>query len=405
MPTLYQHEVVRKAGKFSKPEIKKLGFLSHDENQESKTILKWCELGKASYQKMIDAMQKYLKSDQAITSLSQFPKDIRPCVQYALENKEDFSLNKFLGKTNFRNLKNEIKVLDDGCVDPKSSISNLMQRCANTALAIHRTGNFINKNFDEKEAFKALNLLKDSFIAGKKELDFNGAKYLDRPFILNVPCIMALDPCSGLKPLPRTVQENPNDGEQDCPCKEIEAKERDCNCDKTQTDPCECKCDDTCHDQNPCCAKIETFVAELFVVKDDVACYKPGDISYIENVMMGETKIRKHRHLQREETYSETEEENNTYNERDTQTDERFSLHKEIDKVVKKDLSIDAGFKASASGTIGILKATMSSSLDVSYKQSRKDARKIVQDQSKNVIQKALEKVEKKARTLTTKRM
>ena len=61
----------------------------------------------------------------------------------------------------------------------------------------------------------------------------------------------------------------------------------------------------------------------MFVVEDEVSCYSPGEIAAIENVMMGEKRVKKHRHLQREETYTETEEEKNTYNERNNQIDER----------------------------------------------------------------------------------
>ena len=236
-------------------------------------------------------------------------------------------------------------------------------------------------------------------------MNINVRKYFERPFILNVPCIMELNPCSGKQPIEIVTNENPNNDGKDCPCNELREKENDCNCEESSTDPCECKCDDTCHDQNPCCAKIETFVSELFVVKDEVACYKPGEISLIENVMMGETRVKKHRHLQREETYSEREEENNIYNERDTQIDERFSLHKEVDNVVETDLSVDAGANYSSRAGNKKTYKSFSASLDVSFNQSKKDASKIVQDESKNVITRAIEKVEKKVRTLSSRKM
>ena len=373
MPVLYQHEVVRKPGYLTKPEIQKLAFLSHDENRETKNVQKWCKLGKTNYQKMIDAMNIFLESEEAITSLNQFPKDIQPCLEYTINNPDTFNTKAFLEKTNFRNLKNEIKVQEDGSVDPKSSIAELMDRCADTAMAIHKTKNFRNRKFDEKLAFRALNLLKDSFHIGKEKFTaVNGREYIRRPFVLNVPCIMEINPCTGLKPVDIENEiQDPNNSDKECPCNDLKAKENACNCEETKADPCECECDDTCHTQNPCCAKIETFVAELFVVEEEVSCYKPGEIANIENVMMGEKRIKKHRHLQREETYNETEEENNTYNERDTQIDERFSLHKEIDNVVDTDLSVDAG--ASYSSRTGTKKnyKTFDASLDVSYNQSK----------------------------------
>lgn len=407
MPVLYHHEVIYKPGYFTKPEIQKLAFLSHDENRETENIKKWCKLGKENYQKMLDAMNIYLKSEEAINSLIQFPKDIQPCLEYTINNPDTFNTKAFLEKTNFRNLKNEIKVQEDGRVDLNSSIAELMDRCADTALAIHKTKNFKNRKFDEKLAFRALNLLKDSFQIGKEKFaNVNGREYIRRPFVLNVPCIMEINPCTGL--ISDNIEDeiqDPNSSDKECPCNELKAKENACNCEETKTDHCECECDDTCHTQNPCCAKIETFVAELFVVEDEVSCYKPGEIADIENVMMGEKRVKKHRHLQREETYTETEEENNTYNERNNQIDERSFLSSAIDNVIESDLSVDAG--ASYSSRTGTKKnyKTFYASLDVSYNQSKKNAKKTVQDHTKNVLTRAIEKVEKKSRTLTSRRM
>lgn len=407
MPVLYHHEVIYKPGYFTKPEIQKLAFLSHAENRETENIKKWCKLGKENYQKMLDAMNIYLKSEEAINSLIQFPKDIQPCLEYTINNPDTFNTKAFLEKTNFRNLKNEIKVQEDGRVDLNSSIAELMDRCADTALAIHKTKNFKNRKFDEKLAFRALNLLKDSFQIGKEKFaNVNGREYIRRPFVLNVPCIMKINPCTGL--LSDNIEDeiqDPISSDKECPCNELKAKENACNCEETKTDPCECECDDTCHTQNPCCAKIETFVAELFVVEDEVSCYKPGEIADIENVMMGEKRVKKHRHLQREETYTETEEENNTYNERNNQIDERSFLSSAIDNVIESDLSVDAG--ASYSSRTGTKKnyKTFDASLDVSYNQSKKNAKKTVQDHTKNVLTRAIEKVEKKSRTLTSRRM
>lgn len=405
MPILYQHEIVRKPGYFSGSEIEHLSFLSHNATRESRNVKEWCKIGKSSYQKMIDAMNSFLNSDKAITSLKQFPIAIQSSLKYALENKETFSTKSFLENTNFNSLKKEIKILDDGSIDPNSTIASLIERSADTALAIHKTKNFINKSFDEKFVFKVLNLLVDAARLGKDRFTLiNGMEYLDRPFIINVPCLNDIDPCKGSESMVRVEDENQED-EKDCPCDELKAKEKSCDCDKAENNPCECKCDDSCHTQNPCCAKIETFVAELFVVKDDVSCYKPGEIALIENIMKGEMRVKKHRHLQREETYSETEEENNTYNERDSQIDERFSLHKEIDKVVETDLSVDTGANYSSRAGSEKTFKSFNASLDVSYNRSKKDARKTVQDQSKNIITRAIEKVEKKVRTLTSRRM
>jgi|GEM_PF-1413464 len=456
MSVLLRQEVERKPGKLSKSEIKKLGFLSHDENRESETVKKWCDLAKRSFKDMIAEMQAFLKSDAAITSVSQFPKSVQPCLEYVLDNKENFSFDAFFEIADLRALRREMKVSDDGTLEPKSAYAQLMERCADTILARYKTANFGNKNFDEKEAFKALYLIKDSLLVKEKGLRFSGTKYLEKPVVINMPCIINIDPCSQkivispggpvLEPggpvvlpvdpvfepgapvvqpgdpvvLPvgpsigaeiSTVRATNHDGEhednndEDCPCEELMDKAHDCNCEKSSTDPCECECDDTCYEQNPCCAKIETFVSELYVVKEEVDCYKPGEIARIENVMIGESRVKEHRHLQREETYNETEEENNTFKERNTQIDERYALNKEIDKLVESELSVDAGVSYSSRAGNKKTYKKLSASLDVSYKQSKKDARKIVQDESKNIISSAIERVEKKVRTLSSTRM
>lgn len=403
MPILYQHQVVRKPGFLSDSETKKYGFLSHEEKYYSSRICKWCGLAKQNYKEMVAAMNSFLRSEAAITSIHQLPEEMHSCIRYGLEHIDDFKTEEFLANTDFKRFKDYLTEGEDGTINPESPILNYLNRCADTTIAITITGNYINKRFDEKRVFKLIWMLSQALVIEKEKFRVNGVKYLERPFILNVPCIMEADSC-----LPDTsnvelpIIENEED---DCPCTELKRKEHACNCEDNSIDPCDCKCDDECVEQNPCCAEITPFVAELFIVKDEVSCYKAGEISYIENVMKGELRERKHRHFQREEIYTEREEENNTFEERDKQVDERFSLHKEIDKVVETDLSVDAGASYSYGVGAGKTGTSFSSSLDVSYNQSRKDARRIVQDESKNVVRRALKRVEQKVRTFTSKRL
>lgn len=403
MSILYKQQIVRTSGYLSDEETENNSFLSHNENILSKHARNWCKLALTDYNSMIVSMEKYLKSEESIKSIEQFSKDYLECLNYGLNNQDNFSTREFLKRTNFRNLKNEIKIQKNGNVDNKSSISQLINRCADTTLAIVKTGIYINKRFDEKRVFKLLNLLQDSFLHGKEKFKVDGIKYLERPFILNMPCVMDAKHC--LEREVNVTDENSiktNGEKENCPCNDFIEKNQNCNC-EDDISSCECNCDEECVDQNPCCAEIKPYIAELFIVKDEVACYKPGEMSYIENVIKDEIRVREHRHLQREETYNEYEEENNTFEERDTQVDERFSLHKEIEKVVDTDLSIDAG--ATYSSGNEKTPTSFTASLDVSYNQSKKDARKIVQDESKNVITKALKRVENKVRTLTSRRM
>lgn len=406
MPILYQEEVVRKPGSFSAPTMRKLAFFSHLASSETRKVRSWCRTGTSNYNQMIAEMDQFLTSKEAISALDQFPAYLQPALSYAIDFREDFSLDAFLAKVDLKKLGKDVSFLECGSIDPTSPFLELMNKCADTALAIHKTKNFSNKLFDEKYAFKVMDLLVHCLRVGKEKFaHINGKEYLKRPFILNVPCIAALDPCvlkiAEERPVPKASEEK-----ADCPCDDLKKKEQACSCESSDKDPCSCDCDDACHEQDACCAKqITTYVADLYVVKDDVSRYKPGDIARIENIMKGEERTKKHRHLQREESYSETEEENNTFSERSTQIDERSAVHKEVEKIVETDLSVDAG--ASYSSRAGSEKTykSFSASIDGSYNQSKKDARKFVQDNAKNIITRAVEKVEKKMRTLTSHRM
>jgi hypothetical protein len=57
---------------------------------------------------------------------------------------------------------------------------------------------------------------------------------------------------------------------------------------------CECTCDDRCVPQSPCCAQVKSFITDLLIVRETLQCYVPADIAYIENVLAGEKRIRRH---------------------------------------------------------------------------------------------------------------
>jgi hypothetical protein len=83
-------------------------------------------------------------------------------------------------------------------------------------------------------------------------------------------------------------------------------------------------------------------IGDLKVVKQWLTAYREGEISDIHNIMMGESKTRAHRQLEKtEETFSFTsaQEEETT---KDNQSTDRFELKREVDNVVKSTLSVNA---------------------------------------------------------------
>ena len=415
MPELVSITAIRDAQSLSPKEIDKIGIKTHPENLHSERYNHWLNLCEAKeYKSLKMLMENFLKSEEAIKSYNQITPDLGSIIKFSEYNGyNNFDIKEFAKQVDLRKMKNEFgkEIKESGCYNHASPFFNLITNFNDQLLAKTQSNISIKHEFNLQGAIKTLKLAETIYLNGREKLQLNIEKHFAKPLIIN-SCILEIDPCSLLHRIPEKIKENTSKINPDGTTSENSNKKKECRCKEVEQD-CECKCNDECVEQNPCCAKITPYVAELFVVRDELCKYEPGEISYIENVMESEIRVRKHRHLQRGETHSEQEEDINTYEEKDLQVDEQFSLHKEIDKVVEQSLSVDAGAtysnNSSIGGTVGGLtigaSKKFSTTLDTSYNWSKKEARKQVQDESKNVISKAISRVEKKIRTLSTKKL
>jgi hypothetical protein len=159
-------------------------------------------------------------------------------------------------------------------------------------------------------------------------------------------------------------------------------------------DPCSC-CDDykpTCMPQNPCCADINYYVTDYFVLRDETYCYKAGDLAYIEVVAAGEERIRRHAIKKTTETSTEDETTTDTKEERDRQMTDRSSLQSEINNEINRSLDVTA----SVSGT--------GYKLDTSVALSRSDSEKVARETAIEVVDKAVSSIQTKVRKLRKER-
>jgi hypothetical protein len=131
-------------------------------------------------------------------------------------------------------------------------------------------------------------------------------------------------------------------------------------------------------------------VAELMVVKQQITRYEPGEIAHIENVLDGESKIRRHRKLDRieEETVSFNEE--TTTQERELEATERFELNKETTTTVQRDQK--RGFGLSLSGRYGPT-VEFSSELNLQDATSKAEATRNAVNYAKDVIERSREAI------------
>jgi hypothetical protein len=137
---------------------------------------------------------------------------------------------------------------------------------------------------------------------------------------------------------------------------------------------------------------------DLKVVKQELLAYEAGEVSYIENVLKGETKSRVFRTLDRTETTLVSSEEEVKETERDTQATERFELKREAAQTIKEDESVKAGLSVTASYGPIVAKATG----DFAYSTSKEESEKTSSDFAKEVVDKSISKVQTKVATSRT---
>jgi hypothetical protein len=137
---------------------------------------------------------------------------------------------------------------------------------------------------------------------------------------------------------------------------------------------------------------------DLKVVKQDLLAYEAGEVSYIENVLKGETKSRVFRTLNRTETTLVSTEEEVKETEKDTQATERFELKREAAQTIKEDESVKAGLSVTASYGPIVAKATG----DFAYSTAKEQSEKTSSDFAKEVVEKSISKIQTKVSTSRT---
>jgi hypothetical protein len=162
---------------------------------------------------------------------------------------------------------------------------------------------------------------------------------------------------------------------------------------------CSCECDDECKKSSTHCMNIEPYVGDLLIVKEELIRYKESDIAYIENVLAGELKQRKHRSLHRTEDFSETEQTDTSSEERDNQVTEIDSLQSEVSKTVQADANVQAGIVSTAAyGTA--ISTTVNASAGASISKATSDTS--ARNYSREIVDRSVTNVETKKRTVNS---
>lgn len=141
-------------------------------------------------------------------------------------------------------------------------------------------------------------------------------------------------------------------------------------------------------------------LADYRRVEQSVCCYLPGEVSHIENIMAREYKERSSRRLTRSEDTATFEMSMEKETQKDSATTERYELQKEIESVVSKDTSAEAHANMSGGGNI-----RFDIGGSYAFNTSKQDSNRTAVDYSKEVTEKALERVVQKVREERTIKM
>jgi hypothetical protein len=156
-----------------------------------------------------------------------------------------------------------------------------------------------------------------------------------------------------------------------------------------------------CAPQDPCCADLRYYVADLLELRDWTHCYKAGDLAYIAVVAAGELHSREHEMRRTRELFTEQENTGRWSDKRDLQVTEKASLQREIERQAETELSLEAsgGGKYSAGAYSADFSAT------AAFKRSASQAVRETQERAKEMVASAVSEIEKQTRTLRSEKV
>lgn len=141
-------------------------------------------------------------------------------------------------------------------------------------------------------------------------------------------------------------------------------------------------------------------IGDLLVVKQELIRYAPGEVAHIENVMKSEFKTRMHSRTREVEEIIITETERLEESEKDSQTTERFELHKEAQKTIENQMSLEAGLSITASyGPVSV-----TAHADFALSQSSSESSKTASTYAKQVTERSISRIMQRTREERTRR-
>lgn len=130
-------------------------------------------------------------------------------------------------------------------------------------------------------------------------------------------------------------------------------------------------------------------ITDLYLVKQHIIKYEGAEIARVENVMKGEDREHKLKHILTNESEFLYEIEREAETQQELTNNDRTNIRDEIEKTLKEDTKIDAGVHTEVGGDAFKLQADFT----VAYDKSSSESYKFAAETAKEVTQKAVKKV------------
>jgi hypothetical protein len=139
---------------------------------------------------------------------------------------------------------------------------------------------------------------------------------------------------------------------------------------------------------------------DLWVVREEWACYQTGEIAHIENVLEGELRRRVHKRVDETETTETTETETTRVDQLDTQTTDRFELAEETTRDTSLAIRVDGQVDTSGQYGPTRVETHIGGGLDWSVQESSRHASEVAHES----VERAVRRVEERVRTERVRR-
>jgi hypothetical protein len=141
-------------------------------------------------------------------------------------------------------------------------------------------------------------------------------------------------------------------------------------------------------------------IGDLLVVKQFLCRYEAGEVAHIENLLDGESKVRKLTRVDQTDDLISVVEDTTNQEEREITSSQRFELKSETEATIQSDLS--AQLSGQVSGRYGVVE--YSANAGVSYSTSSTDSRRGANNFAKDVVDRSLTRIQTSVREERTTR-